>query len=58
MMCRLSRAQKNTDMNDLIEHFNEMSSRIKMSREGLDTHNLYLETILKIFFWSYCFKPI
>jgi len=38
---------KNKDMHDLIEHFNEMSKRIKLSREGLDTHNLYLETILK-----------
>ena len=38
---------KNKDMQDLIEHFNEMSKRIKLSREGLDTHNLYLETILK-----------
>ena len=34
-------------MYDLVEHFNEMSKRIKLSREGLDTHNLYLETILK-----------
>jgi signal transduction histidine kinase len=31
----------------LIVHFNEMSRQIKLSREGLDTHNLYLETILK-----------
>jgi hypothetical protein len=38
---------KNKDMHELIEHFNEMSKRIKLSREGLDTHNLYLETILK-----------
>nr|AAR37895.1 sensor histidine kinase [uncultured marine bacterium 560] len=38
---------KSKDMHDLIEHFNEMSKRIKLSREGLDTHNLYLETILK-----------
>lgn len=38
---------KNKDMHDLVEHFNEMSKRIKLSREGLDTHNLYLETILK-----------
>ena len=38
---------KSNDMHDLIEHFNEMSKRIKLSREGLDTHNLYLETILK-----------
>ena len=38
---------KSNDMHDLVEHFNEMSKRIKLSREGLDTHNLYLETILK-----------
>jgi hypothetical protein len=37
-------------MHDLIGHFNEMSQRIKLSREGLDTHNLYLETILKYSF--------
>jgi two-component system nitrogen regulation sensor histidine kinase NtrY len=30
---------KNTDMHDLIGHFNEMSRRIKLSTEGLDTHN-------------------
>ena len=47
---QIEQSPKNTDMNDLIEHFNEMSSRIKMSREGLDTHNLYLETILKYSF--------
>ncbi len=41
---------KNKDMNDLIGHFNEMSMRIKLSREGLDTHNLYLESILKYSF--------
>ena len=41
---------KHKDMHDLIGHFNEMSTRIKMSREGLDTHNLYLETILKYSF--------
>ncbi len=41
---------KYKDMYDLIGHFNEMSTRIKMSREGLDTHNLYLETILKYSF--------
>jgi len=41
---------KNRDMHDLIGHFNEMSKRIKLSREGLDTHNLYLETILKYSF--------
>jgi len=41
---------KHKDMNDLIGHFNEMSKRIKLSREGLDTHNLYLETILQYSF--------
>jgi two-component system, NtrC family, nitrogen regulation sensor histidine kinase NtrY len=41
---------KYKDMHDLIGHFNEMSKRIKLSREGLDTHNLYLETILKYSF--------
>jgi two-component system nitrogen regulation sensor histidine kinase NtrY len=41
---------KNKDMHDLIGHFNEMSKRIKQSREGLDTHNLYLESILKYSF--------
>jgi len=41
---------KNKDMHDLIGHFNEMSKRIRQSREGLDTHNLYLETILKYSF--------
>ena len=41
---------KHRDMHDLIGHFNEMSKRIKLSREGLDTHNLYLETILKYSF--------
>ena len=35
------------DVSGLIKHFNEMSKTIKSSREGLDTHNLYLETILK-----------
>ena len=38
---------RSKDMHDLIGHFNEMTKRIKLSREGLDTHNLYLETILK-----------
>jgi two-component system, NtrC family, nitrogen regulation sensor histidine kinase NtrY len=41
---------KHRDMHDLVGHFNEMSKRIKLSREGLDTHNLYLETILKYSF--------
>ncbi|WP_416678997.1 sensor histidine kinase [Candidatus Pseudothioglobus sp. Uisw_016] len=46
----IERDPKNKDMHDLIGHFNEMSNRIKQSREGLDTHNLYLETILKYSF--------
>jgi len=41
---------KHKDMHDLVGHFNEMSKKIKLSREGLDTHNLYLETILKYSF--------
>lgn len=35
------------DIRQLIGQFNEMSRQIKSSRKGLDTHNLYLETILK-----------
>ncbi|MDB9788685.1 ATP-binding protein [Candidatus Thioglobus sp.] len=46
----IEQGPKNKDMHDLIGHFNEMSKRIKQSREGLDTHNLYLETILKYSF--------
>ena len=44
---QIQQVPKSEDMHDLVEHFNEMSKRIKLSREGLDTHNLYLETILK-----------
>jgi len=44
---RIDRDEKNDDVSDLIEKFNDMSKQIKSSREGLDTHNLYLETILK-----------
>ncbi len=46
----IERDPKHKDMHDLIVHFNEMSRRIKLSREGLDTHNLYLETILQYSF--------
>ena len=46
----IKRDPKFKDMHDLIGHFNEMSRRIKLSREGLDTHNLYLETILQYSF--------
>jgi len=35
------------DFSKLSELFNEMSLQIKQSREGLDTHNVYLETILQ-----------
>ena len=46
----IEQAPKNKDMHDLIGHFNEMIRRIKLSTEGLDTQNLYLETILKYSF--------
>jgi nitrogen fixation/metabolism regulation signal transduction histidine kinase len=38
---------EDTDLNLLIKYFNEMSNQIRLSREGLDTHNVYLETILQ-----------
>jgi len=38
---------EDSDLNMLIKHFNEMSDQIRQSREGLDTHNVYLETILQ-----------
>ncbi len=38
------------DVRLLIEQFNEMSTQIQLSRQGLSTHNLYLETILKYSF--------
>ena len=39
--------EQSEDMRQLIGQFNEMAKQIKASRQGLDTHNLYLETILK-----------
>jgi nitrogen fixation/metabolism regulation signal transduction histidine kinase len=42
--------EKNKDMRRLIEQFNEMSKQIQQSRQGLSTHNLYLETILRYSF--------
>lgn len=42
--------EKNKDARYLIEQFNEMSKQIQRSRQGLNTHNLYLETILKYSF--------
>jgi len=38
---------EDSDLNLLIKYFNEMSNQIRLSREGLDTHNVYLETILQ-----------
>ncbi len=42
--------KKNKDIRRLIGQFNEMSRQIQQSRQGLNTHNLYLETILKYSF--------
>lgn len=42
--------EENKDIRRLIEQFNEMSRQIQQSRQGLSTHNLYLETILKYSF--------
>ena len=42
--------ENSPDMRELIGQFNEMAKQIKFSRQGLDTHNLYLETILKYSF--------
>ncbi|HAN33796.1 MAG TPA: two-component sensor histidine kinase, partial [Gammaproteobacteria bacterium] len=42
--------EQSEDMRELIGQFNEMAKQIKASRQGLDTHNLYLETILKYSF--------
>ncbi len=42
--------EKNQDVHRLIEQFNEMSKQIQLSRQGLSTHNLYLESILKYSF--------
>ena len=42
--------EESEDMRELIGQFNEMAKQIKASRQGLDTHNLYLETILKYSF--------
>ena len=44
---RVETDEKYNDLKLLLKFFNEMSDQIKQSREGLDTHNLYLETILK-----------
>ncbi|MDC9714443.1 MAG: ATP-binding protein [Gammaproteobacteria bacterium] len=42
--------KENKDIYRLIEQFNEMSMQVQQSRQGLSTHNLYLETILKYSF--------
>ncbi|SMN16397.1 Nitrogen regulation protein NtrY [uncultured Candidatus Thioglobus sp.] len=44
---RIEQSKDSDDVRLLIEQFNIMSKQIKTSKEGLDTHNLYLETILK-----------
>jgi nitrogen fixation/metabolism regulation signal transduction histidine kinase len=44
---RVELGKDGDDMRLLIDQFNVMSRQIKTSKEGLDTHNLYLETILK-----------
>ncbi len=54
---RLEHNPKNKDLRYLINHFNEMSQQIKLSREGLDTHNLYLETILKYSYGVIALNP-
>ncbi|BAS68029.1 ATP-binding protein [Bathymodiolus septemdierum thioautotrophic gill symbiont] len=47
---RVHNQEKNGDVRSLIDQFNEMSKQIQQSRQGLSTHNLYLETILKYSF--------
>ncbi|WP_190600715.1 sensor histidine kinase [Candidatus Vesicomyidisocius sp. SY067_SCS001] len=44
---RIVKQEESEDVRSLLEQFNTMSRQIKASREDLDTHNLYLETILK-----------
>lgn len=44
---RIEQSKDSDDVRLLIEQFNIMLGKIKTSKEGLDTHNLYLETILK-----------
>jgi len=44
---RIEQSKDTDDVRLLINQFNIMSRKIKTSQEGLDTHNLYLETILK-----------
>ncbi|MBT6752490.1 MAG: HAMP domain-containing protein, partial [Candidatus Thioglobus sp.] len=44
---RIEQSKDSDDVRLLIDQFNIMSRKIKTSQEGLDTHNLYLETILK-----------
>ncbi len=43
----VGKSTKSNDINHLIEQFNSMSKQIQISRSGLDTKNLYLETIIK-----------
>ncbi|MCH9746224.1 MAG: HAMP domain-containing protein [Proteobacteria bacterium] len=44
---RVEQSKDGDDVRLLVDQFNIMSRKIKTSQEGLDTHNLYLETILK-----------
>ncbi len=44
---RIEQSRDDGDMRLLINQFNIMSEQIKNSKEGLDTHNIFLETILK-----------
>jgi len=44
---RIEQSKDSDDVRLLIDQFNIMSSQIKSSKESLNTHNLYLETILK-----------
>jgi nitrogen fixation/metabolism regulation signal transduction histidine kinase len=44
---RIEQNKDDDDVRLLIDQFNVMSEQIKNSKEGLDTHNIFLETILK-----------
>lgn len=44
---RIKQSEDSDDVRLLIDQFNIMSSQIQSSKESLNTHNLYLETILK-----------
>jgi nitrogen fixation/metabolism regulation signal transduction histidine kinase len=44
---RASKTTGDDDMNILLSEFNQMSKQIKQARTGLDTKNIYLETIIQ-----------